>query len=60
VSRKHNTKHRRTRSRYVDRLRKRGQSSASVRMEDVDVLRARQQRRGYETGSPQPASGGRP
>ncbi len=45
MSRKHNTKHRRTRSRYVDRLRKRGQSSASVRMEDVDVLRVRQARR---------------
>ncbi len=44
MSRKHNTKHRRSKSRYIDRLRRRGQSPATVRMEDVDVLRVRQAR----------------
>jgi hypothetical protein len=32
VSRKHNTKHHRSRSHYPDRLRRRGVSSAAVRM----------------------------
>ncbi len=58
MSRKHNTKHRRNKSRYRDRLRRRGQTSATVRMEDAEVLRVRQQRRGYETGTLQPAEGG--
>jgi hypothetical protein len=40
MARKHNTKHSRTRSHYPERLQRRGVSSASVRMPDLDTLRA--------------------
>ena len=39
MARKHNTKHNRSRSHYPDRLKRRGLSSASVRMPDLDTLR---------------------
>jgi hypothetical protein len=44
MSRKHNTRHSRARSRYPERLRRRGQTSATVRMADLETLRARQSR----------------
>lgn len=48
MSRKHNTKHnQRSTSKYPERLKKRGQTSASVRMPEVDSLRKRQDREGY-------------
>ena len=45
MSRKHNTKHTRKRSRYPERLKKRGMSSAAVRMDDLETLRKRAGRR---------------
>lgn len=42
MSRKHNTQHSRSQSKYPERLKKRGVSSASVRMEDLETLRKRQ------------------
>ncbi len=45
VSRKHNCRHNRSKSRYPERLRARGQSSATVRMLDLDTLRHVQARR---------------
>lgn len=44
MSRKHNTKHNRKRSNYPLRLKKRGVSSASVRMDDLETLRKRASR----------------
>lgn len=39
MSRKHNVKHNRSKSRYPDRLRARGVTGASVRMPTVETLR---------------------
>lgn len=44
MARKHNTKHNRSQSKYPQRLKVRGMSSASVRMEDIETLRKRQTR----------------
>jgi hypothetical protein len=43
MTRKHNTRHQRNLSRYKERLRTRGLKGAP-RLEDVDVLRTRQDR----------------
>lgn len=39
MSRKHNTRHNRKRSRYPERLRKRGLTNVDVRMDDLATLR---------------------
>lgn len=44
MARKHNTKHNRGQSKYPQRLKMRGMSSAAVRMEDIETLRKRQGR----------------
>ena len=41
MARKHNTKHRRSRSNYPERLKKRGETSRSVRMPTLAELRKR-------------------
>ena len=41
MSRKHNVKHRRSKSNYPKRLAKRGQTNSSVRMTDLATLRRR-------------------
>jgi len=44
VSRKHNTKHARRRSRYPERLARRGVTNVDVRMSSVPELRRRAER----------------
>ena len=41
MTRRYHTKHHRTRPRYPERLKRRGETSVSVRMEDLDTLRRR-------------------
>lgn len=41
MARKHNVKHRRSRSNYPERLKKRGETSKSVRMSTLQQLRDR-------------------
>lgn len=56
MSTKHNTKHPdRGKSRYPARLKARGQTSASVRMEPLETLRVRQDRRVEATCTKGPA-----
>ena len=53
MTRKHNTKHPdRGWSNYKHRLAKRGLTNTQVRMEPLEVLRRRQERRIEETGVP--------
>ena len=51
MSRKYHVKHHRSRSHYTDRLKRRGQSSASVRMASLEDLRRIQGARLARTGS---------
>ena len=44
MSRKHNTKHHRSKHNYARRLAARGVSSAAVRMDDLETLRRRASR----------------
>lgn len=44
----------RSKSRYPQRLKRRGVTAAAVHMADVEDLRALQQRRAKQTGSPWP------
>lgn len=48
MSRRYNTKHNRVRSRYPQRLKKRGLTSVSVRMASLSTLRRRQGARDEE------------
>jgi hypothetical protein len=56
MARKHNAKHQRSRSHYLERLQRRGQSGATVRMPDVEDLRKTQGARAARQGHPWPTT----
>ena len=52
MSRKYHVRKQRSRSNYPARLKRRGMTSATVRMEDTEVLRTRQARRAAQDYAP--------